>query len=317
MQGLTLSRAFYEEVAAPLLQRELPAYTDSLAVGLVGEGSECFGFDDDFSRDHDWGAGICIWCPEAVLPEVQPLVESAFDTMPRSFKNYPVRMAPELRNGRVGLFSVEGFYRRFINSSQPLSTWQQWYTVPEHYLAVCTNGEVFTDPSGEFSAFRNALLGYYPDDVLKKKLAARYGVMAQSGQYNLLRMLKRDDIAAALFALSRFVESTVGAMYLLHRRYMPFYKWAFHGLATLPDSKHIVDKLHRVLALNLVHGSAVVGQAEEVIEDVCVTMVRLLQEKGLTQDNEPWLMAQAEIVQGQIENPQIRNLPVLHGVCFS
>lgn len=317
MQGLALSKEFYEEVAAPMLQRELPDYADALAVGLVGEGSECFGFDDAFSRDHDWGAGICVWCPETIFPVLQPLLEPVFDKMPRSFKNYPVRMAPALRNGRVGLFSIEGFYRKFINSPQPLSTWQQWYTVPDHFFSVCTNGEVFIDPSGEFTAFRDALLGYYPDDVLKKKLAARYGVMAQSGQYNLLRMLKRNDIAAALFSLSRFVESTVGAMYLLHRRYMPFYKWAFHGLANLPDSQHIVEKLQTVLALNLVHGSDIAGQAEKAIEDVCVSMVSLLQDKGLTQNSEPWLMAQAEIVQGQIENPQIRNLPVLHGVCFS
>lgn len=314
MQGLALSRDFYTEIAAPMLETELPGYVNRLAVGLVGEGSECFGFDDDFSQDHDWGAGVCIWAPEAVAGQVEPLLEPVFARLPSTYKGFPVRMAPKHRNGRVGLFTIEGFYRRFINSGQPLSTWQQWYTVPEHFLAVATNGEVFSDPSGEFTAFRDSLLSFYPDDVMKKKLAARIGVMAQSGQYNLLRMLKRNDTAASLLAASRFVESTIGALYLIHGRYMPFYKWAFRGMKELPDGAFIAGKLNDVLALNLTMGADVYRNAEAAVEAVCVEIMSLLQRKGLSRSNEAWLMAQAEMVQSQIENPQIRNLPVLHGV---
>ncbi|SIO10384.1 DUF4037 domain-containing protein [Halodesulfovibrio marinisediminis] len=314
MQGLPLSREFYDEVAAPMLRSELPGYVSQLAIGLVGEGSECFGFDDDFSQDHDWGAGVCIWVPESLAGQVEPLLEPVFARLPSTFKGYPVRMAPDLRNGRVGLFTIEGFYRRFINSGQPLSTWQQWYTVPEHFLAVATNGEVFTDPVGQFSSFRKSLLNFYPDDVMKKKLAARFAVMAQSGQYNLLRMLKRNDTAAALLAVSRFVESTVGAMYLMHGKYMPFYKWAFRGMKELPDGAFIAAKLNDVLSLNLTQGPDILSNAEAAVETVCVEMMRLLQKKGLSRSNEAWLMAQAEMVQSQIENPQIRNLPTLHGI---
>lgn len=314
MQGLPLSRAFYDEVAAPALQSELPGYVHQLAVGLVGEGSECFGFDDEFSQDHDWGAGICIWAPESLAGQVEPLLEPLFARFPSTYKGYPVRMAPRLRNGRVGLFTIEGFYRRFINSGKPLSTWQQWYTVPEYFLAVATNGEVFTDPSGQFSSFRQSLLNFYPDDVMKKKLAARFAVMAQSGQYNLLRMLKRNDTAAAFLAVSRFVESTIAALYLMHGRYMPFYKWAFHGMKELPDGAYIAEKLNDVLSLNIPQGAGILQNAEAAVEVVCVEMMSLLQRKGLSRSNEAWLMAQAEMIQSQIENPQIRNLPILHGV---
>lgn len=314
MQGLPLSREFYTEVAAPMLQSELSAYVNQLAVGLVGEGSECFGFDDDFSQDHDWGAGICVWAPESIAGSVEPLLEPVFARLPATFKGYPVRMAPKFRNGRVGLFTIEGFYRRFINSGQPLSTWQQWYTVPEYFLAVATNGEVFTDPCGQFSSFRKSLLEFYPDDVMKKKLAARFAVMAQSGQYNLLRMLKRNDTAAALLAASRFVESTIGALYLMHGKYMPFYKWAFRGLKDLPDGAFIAGKLNDVLSLNFTRGADIHSNAEAAVEAVCIEMMTLLQKKGLSRSNEAWLMTQAEMIQKQIENPQIRNLPVVHGV---
>ena len=61
MRGLELSRAFYEECGREMLEREFGDYIDRIAVGLVGHGSECFGFDDDVSKDHDFAPSFCIW----------------------------------------------------------------------------------------------------------------------------------------------------------------------------------------------------------------------------------------------------------------
>lgn len=55
MKGLELAKRLYEERARKLFENELPDLIPQMAVGLVGEGSECFGFDDEISRDHDWG----------------------------------------------------------------------------------------------------------------------------------------------------------------------------------------------------------------------------------------------------------------------
>lgn len=47
-----------------MLEAKFSEDLDKIAVGLVGEGSDCFGFDDKISRDHDWGPGFAIWIPE-------------------------------------------------------------------------------------------------------------------------------------------------------------------------------------------------------------------------------------------------------------
>ena len=46
MKGLELSRRFYLECGEPMLREQFGDILDLLAVGLVGSGSECFGYDD-------------------------------------------------------------------------------------------------------------------------------------------------------------------------------------------------------------------------------------------------------------------------------
>ena len=61
MQGMEEARAFYEEYGRDMLEKRFPEYERRIAVGLAGHGSECFGFDDEISRDHDWEKGFCLW----------------------------------------------------------------------------------------------------------------------------------------------------------------------------------------------------------------------------------------------------------------
>ena len=50
MKGLELSRKYVEGIYLPFLKEEFPELLERMAIGLVGEGSECFGFDDEISR---------------------------------------------------------------------------------------------------------------------------------------------------------------------------------------------------------------------------------------------------------------------------
>ena len=64
MKGLEISKKFYEEYGKPMLEEGFPELMGLIAVGLVGSGSECFGFDDEVSRDHEFEHGFCIFLPD-------------------------------------------------------------------------------------------------------------------------------------------------------------------------------------------------------------------------------------------------------------
>ncbi len=310
--GMALSRAFYYECAEPLFKRECPDLLDRAAVGLVGEGSECLGFDDAISRDHDWGPGFCLWLPHAEVKEWEAAVERVFRLLPETYQGVSARMTPERRMGRVGLFGIEDFYRRFIGMPRPPKTIGEWRAVPEHFFAVCTNGEVFADTLGQFTEFRNALLAFYPEDLRLKKIAARCMNMAQTGQYNLLRSLRRGETVAAMLAAARFTEQALSMTYLLNRRYMPFYKWAWRGVGKLPVLGALTQHQLALLAgLNFAEGPGLEARASEVVETLCATVARVLREEGLSDAKGAWLLEHGPSVQARIKTPELRAMPVM------
>ena len=70
MKGLELCEKFYEEHGEQML-RQFPDLLPYLAVGVIGSGSECLGYDDDISQDHDFEPGFCIFLPGEDLVSVQ------------------------------------------------------------------------------------------------------------------------------------------------------------------------------------------------------------------------------------------------------
>ena len=155
-------------------------------------------------------------------------MQRAYDSLPASYKGY-TRITSAQGGGRIGVLPLEGFYRKFTGLSHAPQDNMEWFRIPERFLATVTSGEVFDDHQGTFSQIRSTLKGFYPEDVLKKKLAARCAVMAQAGQYNYGRCMKRGDSQAAYLACAEFVKTAMSAVYLLNEAYMPYYKWIFRG----------------------------------------------------------------------------------------
>ena len=61
------------------------AYESRIAVGLVGKGSDCFGFDDVLSQDHDFGPRFVMWVTKKVYDEIGEELQEAYDKLPNQF----------------------------------------------------------------------------------------------------------------------------------------------------------------------------------------------------------------------------------------
>ena len=230
MKGLELSRAFYEQYGLPMLEEQFPQELPLLAVGLLGGGSECFGFDDEVSQDHDFEPGFCIFLPgEDVLDRRTAFrLERAYAKLPKEFEGFRRPMLLPVGGARRGVMRLSEFFTAKTGAPDGVLTLGQWLTAPEQGLAECVNGAVWFDNYGELTAIRERL-AYFPEDVRLKRLAGQLLLMAQAGQYNYVRILRHGEPAAAQLALCEFVKSAMAVIFLLNRRYMPYYKWSFRA----------------------------------------------------------------------------------------
>ena len=233
MNGLELSRSYFEEYGRPLLRQQYPYFEEHIAAGLAGMGSECFGFDDEISRDHDWGPAFCLWLDRRTFDAIGKELQASLAGLPRTFAGFTGRQESLWGGGRTGVFEIGQFYRQFIGYDHVPADWREWRVIPESNLATATNGRVFIDPVGEFSAFREKLKQYYPEDIRLKKMACRCMIMAQSGQYNFMRCVRRGEYVAAQCAETEFINTAVSLVFLLNKQYKPFYKWMHRALREL------------------------------------------------------------------------------------
>ena len=295
ISGLELSKCYYETYGKAMLKEQFPEYADRVAAGLVGHGSECLGFDDMWSKDHDFGPGFCLWLTEEDYEKVGQKMREAYEALPKAFMGYPARNTSKRGGGRVGVLSIPGFYEEFTGNGA-------WSEMEDEKLAMAVNGAVFDDPLGEFSAIREQLQNGMPFAVWKRRLANAVALTAQAGQYNYGRCKKRNDIVAANLALDEFVREGMRTAYLLNRRYMPYYKWAWRGLENLERLSELKPLFEQVLSSE--------GERESVVEEICARLLEELKRQNLTYGEETFLELHVErILEAKEEmNPIIEQI---------
>lgn len=301
-------RQFYIEYGIPMIHEKFPEYENRIAAGLAGEGSECFGYEDNISKDHDFGIGFCMWLTKEDYEKIGLQLEREYKKIVEKYykdcgngdfeyENYGEKIFLEKNKylmNRRGVFIIDKFYENLltfkniiVNNNISLDN-NKWFLLQEDKIALSINGEIFRDDLNIFSSIREKIKGYYPEKVRLLKLADQIHIFSQNGQYNYGRMMARGDYVTAGICISQAIKSAMSIVYLLNRTYAPYYKWMRRGMKDLKVLSDIGDMLDEISITELqncawehyMYNSAVINKndkkvvilekiAEKILKELC------------------------------------------------
>lgn len=284
--GLTLSRAYDEQVVRPLLERSAPGLEHAAA--RLGSGSDVLGVDDEQSRDHDWGLRLTLLVEDGRAEEIDALLERE---LPQTWNGLPTRFAttwdPVVRQ-RVEVASAADFAASRLgidaarlaaaatrgggDASAPFDgsvpfegsalsdvpapsgvrtasdpfTLTDWLQLTGQTVLEVTAGPVFRDGPGVLTALREHLI-WYPRDIWLYALAADWSRLGQEFPDVGRAGLRGDEEGSAVIA-ARHVRTLFHLAHLLHRRWPPYGKWLARSAAALPDGDRLRATVGEVLA---------------------------------------------------------------------
>lgn len=245
LDGLALSRAYYEQVVRPLLARRRPELRH--AAGRLGEGSEVLGLDDDVSRDHDWGLRLTLLVDAEDVAQVDGLLAAELSD---SFLGLPTRFAlshdPAVRH-RVQVETPAAFLgaRLGVVSSASLSA-LDWLAMTGQALLEVTSEAVFADTAGELTRIR-AAFAWYPDDLWLHVVAADWARLAEELPF-VGRAGQRGDDAGSRVIAGRLCRTLMHLGFMVERRWPPYSKWLGSAFAALPAAGSAAADLQRAMA---------------------------------------------------------------------
>ncbi len=319
--NLERCKELYIKYGKPMVHEYFAEYENRIAVGLVGEGSDCFGFDDCISTDHDYGIGFCMWLTqqdyEAIGSELQKkyeellachselLQDNSSSDNSKQRDNIIVQKQANLNrflSDRRGVFTINDFCNQILGTKLDFEKNYgiDYLAISEDKLATLTNGAVFSDGLGVFSGVRERLLKYYPDKIWRLRLAQSLHEFAQYGQSNYSRMMARKDYVTANICLSKAVESAMDLVYLLNKTYAPYYKWKKKGISKLSKLQAVNPLLEEVASLpiqkdaweEVTYSSANINQKDPCIcklEQIAKLILEELQDQDLVAGNDTFL----------------------------
>lgn len=318
MTTIDKCRKFYTESVAPVIHEKYPDFECRIAAGIAGEGSECWGYDDIYSQDHDYSdSSICLWLTDEDYEEIGANLEEDYAAI-ISWPAGGTRL-----DYRRGILRTSDFYRRIlgftIDPENPVLTDSQWFHTEDWRLAAAVNGEVFRDDLGEFTKVRKVLEGHYPDQIFRMKLANSLHEYAASLQANYPRCMARRDYVAAHRCIDIGLTAAMQIVFLLENKYMPYYKWSFRALNETAShngqNAAVIAALASLLESIAVapirpeawagheYSSSFINMSDEIVrlsEAAAGIIVELMLTRGITSIRETFLEAHCAEVSGRL-----------------
>jgi hypothetical protein len=258
MKGIELSRLFYQTVVRPWLDGAFPNLRHD--AGIFGYGSELLGFDDDMSRDHNWGPRVQLVITADDFAAYATAIVDGFDAAkPALFLGEPIgyrsRPHPPIvahdALGRaehgVEVFTAQGILRtRLALDPDTRLDALTWLSLSEQRLLELTAGEVFHHGLGDLARLREAF-GQCPRDVTLYKLAAQWRRIADEQAFVGRAGFVGDDLGSRIIA-ARLARDIMRIGFLLGGHYPPYAKWFGSAFRQLASAKTLLPLLATALA---------------------------------------------------------------------
>ncbi len=120
------------------------------------------------------------------------------------------------------------------------------------------------------------------------------------------------DEGAAQLSLFEFANAAMASVFLLNRRYMPYYKWRFRALRGLSRLSETADVFEFLIS----HGNSAEEFAKkcELTDFVCSKLADELLSSGLIEKKSVELESCAYSVNEKIADPELRNMNIFAAV---
>ena len=231
---IDISRNFFNQIVKPILEREFPVETAQTAFGVFGYGSEALKMDDEYSRDHHWGLRIDALMPEEIFQnQREGMMRVVSANLPSSFQGHSLREG-HVAGAGLAPDSLQGCLRRTIGIDHAPQTYQEWLNLPEEDVIHITNGEVWHDPAGHFTAIRQVFNNHYPEPVRRRRIAHWCRYFSGMGTYALKRAILRNNEFYAATAFGKAIRWGVQLAFLVDKVYFPYDKWLMAFFERLP-----------------------------------------------------------------------------------
>lgn len=256
MKGLDLSRGFFLDVIEPVIENAAPGL--KFAAGLVGDGSEVLGLDDDISSDHDFGPRLLLFLQEKDFEAVAPVLMAEISSaLPVTYAGWATHFADldrppsiDASAGAAGcpdhgveIYTLRGWTLRQLglDLSRRSPNISEWAVLDEQKLLTVVEGEVFRDDANELSELR-LRLEKPPLDVRLKKIADLWDSISEETAFVGRAGHVGDELGSRLIA-GRITEQLMRICFLIEGRYPPYSKWFGTAWARLPGADDIAPHL--------------------------------------------------------------------------
>lgn len=289
IKGLELNQGYYNDVVKPILRTYYPKLRYS--AGLIGYGSDVLGYDTYISMDHNWGPRLIIFLQEDEFDEHKEKIDSIMKKkLPYQYMDFSTNFSdPEtdgtqamklINTGEVNHFIEITTISEFLNTSIGIKNIdnleiKDWLKLPEQGLLEITEGKVFHDGLGVLSETRD-LLKFYPNDVLKLKLAGLWNSISTEEAFIGRNVDIGQELGAVLIA-SRIVNSLMKICFYLEGKYFPYSKWFSYAFERLKCAKDLQPIFKRIVNFS---------NQKEMEEQLCLAyqkIVELQNRLGLTE----------------------------------